>query len=76
MKLPDKANLTIAKVRCGLIGQRTQPEFGAVYVTFGRPFKRSKKVQKRTFARTRLADNPQHLSLRHLEGQVLKEHQV
>ena len=76
MKLPDKTDFAIAKIRCGLVRERSQLQFRAVYVTFGRPFKGSEQVKQRTFSRSGLAHDAHHLSLCYPEGQIFKEHQI
>ena len=74
MELPDKSKLPAAEFRCIFFRKMTQFKLGEVYVTFGSAIKRSEYVEQGTFARTRLANNGQHLPDLHLQGQLLKEH--
>jgi len=45
MKLPYEPDFTIAKIRGGIIRQRTQLQVGAVYVTVRSTFKSAQDVQ-------------------------------
>src|SRR3974377_2342470 len=55
VKLPYVPDLAIPEIRCRVVRKRAQPDFGAVYVTFGRPIKQSEQMKQRALARTRLA---------------------
>src|SRR5579859_8199604 len=76
VKLPDKADSTIAKIRGGIVRKLRYGNLGAVYVTCGSTIKSTKDVQQAALARTRFAHDGKHFSLPHLEGQVFKEHQI
>ncbi len=67
MKLPDKPKLPAAKFRSTFFGEAAELKLGEVYVTFGSAIKRSEYVKQGTFARTRLANNGQHLAGPHFE---------
>jgi hypothetical protein len=51
-------------------------QVGAVYVTLRRTFKSAENVQQGTLAGPRFANDGKHLSLHHIERQVLKQDQV
>src|SRR6185437_6156357 len=68
VKLPDKADLAIAKISCSIICQIACLNLRAVYVTLGSTIKRSQNVQKTALARSRFAYNGKHFPLPHLEG--------
>jgi len=72
VKLLDKPDFAVPKIGRILGRERVQWQLGAVYVTLGRPIKRTQDVQQSTLAGSRLADDRQHLSLPHSEGQIFK----
>ena len=76
MELPDEANFAVTELGSIVFGERIHLRVRAVYGTRRRTIKRAHDVQQSTLARTRLPHNRQHLSLAHLERQILKEHQV
>src|SRR4029077_924989 len=74
VKLPDKADGPIAKIRGSIICKLRYGNLGAVYVTRRSTIKSTKDVQQAAFSRARLAYDGKHFPLPHLEGQVFKEH--
>jgi hypothetical protein len=72
VKLPDIADLAIAKVRSLTGGQGSQECCVKVYFTPGSGIKRPKDVQQGAFAGARLAHNGQHLLPFHLKVDASK----
>src|SRR5262249_2336426 len=76
VKLPDESNFPVAEICSRIVSQLGYLNLRAVYVTLRSSIKSPQDVQQTAFPRARFSYNRQHLSLPHLEGQILKEHQI
>lgn len=76
MKLPNEPDLAIAKLCRGFLGEAVKPHVGAVYVTSRSAIKSADDVQQGALSGAARAHDGQHFSLRHLEGQIVKDHKL
>ena len=76
MKLPDVPDVTISEISSCVPRERVQSQLGAVYVTRRNAIKSSQDMQIGTLAHAGFTHNREHLTLIHLKGQIVKEHQV
>jgi len=76
VKLPDVADLAIAKLSGFILRKRIHLGVGAVYGTSRRTIKSGEDVQQGTLSRARLPDDSQHRSFSNLKRQILKEHEL
>jgi len=76
MKLPNETGFAIAKIRGFVVGQRSDSQVGAVYVTCGGTIKSAEDVQQGTFSSAGFAHDGDHFSSSYRKRQILKEHQV
>ena len=74
MELPDVSNLSIAKIRCGIVRQRTQPLFREVHFPGRRLIQRAKNMKQSAFSCAGLAHDREHLPSADLKRKVFKEH--